>query len=263
MSGEFLYPQSEALILAVLIALLFTSAEVGFRLGRRRQAGIGEPAKSQLGSIQSAILALLGFLLGFSVAMSISRLDGRKHAIVQEANAIGTAALRARLLPAAEKTEAIETLRRYVDLRLPTSAAHFDSDARATLDRQFAQLHERLWLLVAAVAKKEPQNFTTGLFIGAINDLIDAKGSRDAALDNHVPESILFLLFITATIAVGVVGYLNGIAARRSSVVTAMLIGLFALSIFVIIDLDRPSRGLINVSQKSMIDLKNSLAKTP
>src|SRR5258706_15664441 len=102
MSGEFLYPQSEALILAVLIALLFTSAEGGFRLGRRRQAGIGEPAKSQLGSIQSAILALLGFLVGFSVAMSISRLDGRKHAIVQAANAIGTPPLPARLLPASE-----------------------------------------------------------------------------------------------------------------------------------------------------------------
>jgi uncharacterized membrane protein (Fun14 family) len=262
MSDELLYHQSEALILLILIALLFVGAEVGYRLGRR-QSSLGEPAKSQLSSIQSAILALLGFLLGFTVAMSISRLDARKHAIVQEANAIGTAALRGRLLPAAEKTEAIHALRRYVDLRLQSSAAHFDSSARSALDRQLAELHERLWLLVAAVAKKEPQNFTTGLFIGAINDLIDAKGTRDAALDNHVPESVLFLLFIAATIAVGMVGYLNGIAAHRAWVVTELLIGLFALSIFVIIDLDRPGRGLINVSQKNMIDLKNSLEKTP
>ena len=108
---------------------------------------------------------------------------------------------------------------------------------------------------------KEPQNFTTGLFITALNDLIDAKGLRDAALDNHVPASVLLLLFTAAIVAVGMVGYSNGVANHRAAVVTGMLMVLFALTIFVIVDLDRPRRGLIRVSQISMTELKKSLDK--
>ena len=96
MADEFLYSQSEALVVLVLLALLFACAEAGYRLGLRRRLRIDEPAKSRLDSVQSEILVLLGILLGFTVAMSVSRYDGQKHAVVSEANAIGTAALRAR-----------------------------------------------------------------------------------------------------------------------------------------------------------------------
>ena len=46
-----------------------------------------------------------------------------------------------------------------------------------------------------------------------------------------------------------------------AAVVTGMLIVLFAFTIFVIVDLDRPRRGLIRVSQISMTELKKSLDK--
>lgn len=261
MADEFLYSQSEALVVLVLLALLFACAEAGYRLGLRRQAWIDESAKSRLSSIQSAILALLGLLLGFTVAMSVSRYDGRKHAVVSEANAIGTTALRARLLPAPERGDAVTLLRQYVDLRLQSTQRRLDPTALNELERKASQMHERLWLLAAAVNSKEPQNFTTGLFITALNELIDAKGLRDAALDNHVPASVLLLLFTGAILALGMVGYVNGLANHRATVVTGMLIVLFALTIFVIVDLDRPRRGLIRVGQISMTELKKSLDK--
>lgn len=193
--------------------------------------------------------------------MSVSRYAGRKHAVVSEANAIGTAALRARLLPALERGEAVTLLRQYVDIRLQSAQQRLDPAALDELDRKASQLHERLWLLAAAVNRKEPQNFTTGLFITALNELIDAKGLRDAALDNHVPASVLVLLFAAAILAVGMVGYCNGVANHRAAMVTGMLIVLFALTIFVIVDLDRPRRGLIRVSQTSLTGLKKGLDK--
>jgi len=259
LADEFLYSQSEALVVLVLLALLFACAEAGYRLGLRRQSRLDEAAKSRLDSIQSAILVLVGLLLGFTVAMSVSRYDGRKHAVVSEANAIGTAALRARLLPAPERGEAVTLLRQYVDIRLQSAQQRLDPAALGGLERKASQLHERLWLLAAVVNRKEPQNFTTGLFITALNDLIDAKGLRDAALNNHVPASVLVLLFAAAILAVGMVGYCNGGANHRAAVVTGMLIVLFALTIFVIVDLDRPRRGLIKVSQISMTELKKGL----
>ena len=263
MSSEFLYSQSETLIAVSLLALLLGGAEAGYRIGRRRQSQNSESAKSRISAVQSATLALLGLLLGFTIGTSISRYDGRKKDLVNEVNAIGTAALRARLLPAPERGEAVNLIRRYVDNRLESSHRSWDPELRNELDQKASQVHEQLWLLAAAVAKKEPQNFTTGLFIQAVNEVIDAKGSRDAGLDNHVPETVLFLLLTAAVLGVGMVGYVNGIAGHRATVVTAMLSVLFGLTIFVIVDLDRPRRGLIQVSQKSMIELKNSLDKPP
>lgn len=259
MADEFLYSQSEALVVLFLLALLFAGAEAGYRLGLRRRLRMDEAAKSRLDSVQSEILVLLGILLGFTVAMSVSRYDGRKHAVVSEANAIGTAALRARLLPAPERGEAVTLLRQYVDTRLQSTQRRLDQAALNELERKASQVHEQLWLLAAVVNRKEPQNFTTGLFISALNDLIDAKGLRDAALDNHVPASVMLLLFTAAILAVSMVGYSNGVANHRATVVTGMLIVLFALTIFVIVDLDRPRRGLIRVSQISMTELKKGL----
>jgi len=155
----------------------------------------------------------------------------------------------------------VTLLRQYVDIRLQSTERRLDPAALNGLERKAAQLHEKFWLLAAAVNSKEPQNFTTGLFITALNDLIDAKGLRDAALDNHVPASVLLLLFTAAIVAVGMVGYSNGVAHHRAAVVTGMLMVLFALTIFVIVDLDRPRRGLIRVSQISMTELKKSLDK--
>jgi hypothetical protein len=260
-ADQFLYSQSEALVVLVLLALLLGGAEAGYRLGLRRRLRIDEPAKSRLESVQSEILVLLGILLGFTVAMSVSRYDGRKHAVVSEANAIGTAALRARLLPAPENGEAVTLLRQYVDVRLQSAQQRLDPAPLDGLERKASQLQEKLWLLAAAVNSKQPQNFTTGLFITALNEVIDAKGLRDAALDNHVPASVLVLLFAAAILAVGMVGYANGVANHRAAVVTGMLIVLFALTIFVIVDLDRPRRGLIRVSQISMTELKKGLDK--
>ena len=71
MSGELLYNQSETLIAVLLLAFLLAAAEVGYRIGLRRQSKIGESANSQIGAIQSAMLGLLGLLLGFTIATSI------------------------------------------------------------------------------------------------------------------------------------------------------------------------------------------------
>ena len=48
----------------------------------------------------------------------LSRYDARRDAVLSEANAIGTTALRARLLPAPHAAESLALLREYTQLRL-------------------------------------------------------------------------------------------------------------------------------------------------
>jgi hypothetical protein len=100
---------------------------------------------------------------------------------------------------------------------------------------------------------------SSGLFIQSLNDVIDAYGTRDAELNRHVPEIVLFLLFGAFILAACLIGYASGVAGHRASFATYILVVLISLLIFLVIDLDRPRRGLIEVPQKSLVDLQTTV----
>ena len=99
----------------------------------------------------------------------------------------------------------------------------------------------------------------TGLFIQALNEMIDSFGRRDAGLNRHVPEVVLFLLFGVFLIAAAIVGFASGTGGHRPPAVSLVMVGLIVVLVFVILDLDRPRRGLIEVSKKSLYDLQASI----
>ena len=260
MSTDLLYDQPEVVIILVLFSFLVFAGELGYRAGRRGQPAQMEAVRSQVNNIQTALLGLLALLLGFSFAMAISRFDNRKEMVVRESNAIGTVVLRARLLPTLQRAEVSEVLRRYIEARVEAARrGSFPIPVQQELDAETRRLQDRLWLEAVAAAEADVRSVPAGLFIQAINELIDIKGAHDAALANHVPESVLLLLFGFAILAVGVVGYGNGLVGARTSGVTVTLYVLIALVILVIVDLDRPRRGLILVSQENMINLQQSV----
>jgi len=193
---EFLYQQSELLIVGVLGVAFGIAGELGYRLGWRGRAAHGEPARPQIRSIQAAILGLLSLLLGFTFAMAVSRFEYRKQMVVEESNAIGTAALRAQFLPATNETEVEAIFRRYVEIRLDAVLRTVElSPARRQLDAETELLQARLWKMASAAAEADPRSVPLGLFTHAVNQVIDIKMKRDIAVANHVPESVeLFLI---------------------------------------------------------------------
>ena len=70
----------------------------------------GFPASGQIG--------LLAFLLAFTIGMAAARYDTRKQMVLQEANAIGTAYLRANFLPEPQRGDVRNALRAYSALRV-------------------------------------------------------------------------------------------------------------------------------------------------
>ncbi len=103
------------------------------------------------------------------------------------------------------------------------------------------------------------RSIPTSLFDQALNDTIDLQATRLAATRNIVPETVVLLLLAVASAAAAIVGYNSGLSNRRHLFAGATLIVLITLIVWVLIDLDRPARGLILVSQQSMIDLQRSL----
>ena len=61
--------------------------------------------------LEGAILGLLALMIGFTFAMALSRFEARRDAVLTEANAIGTTALRTRLLPAPHNVDVNKLLR--------------------------------------------------------------------------------------------------------------------------------------------------------
>ena len=103
-----------SLIFALSLVALISSAMIGCYIGERAT----ERAGASISTLDGAILGLLALMIGFTFSMSLTRFDARRDAVLQEANAIGTTALRARLLPAPYATQALKLLREYTDIRL-------------------------------------------------------------------------------------------------------------------------------------------------
>jgi uncharacterized membrane protein (Fun14 family) len=74
-----------------------------------------------------------------------------------------------------------------------------------------------------------------------------------------VPELVLLLLYATFLMAGAIVGYASGVAGHRPSFASYIMVALIVVLVFMILDLDRPRRGLIQVSQKSLVDLQASI----
>jgi hypothetical protein len=257
---EIMYNQSSILIVTVLFITLVLAMEVGYRLGRRTQARADAEARSHVNAIQASLLGVLALMLGFTFSLSLQRYDSRSLAVVDEANAIGTAYLRAQLLPPSVRGEVQRVLRDYVDARVEESEVPLSEDAkRQALLAEAAQRQNTLWRYAVQAVEEDDRPTTTGLYIQALNELIDSYGRRNAALNRHIPEIVLFLLFGTFIMTWGIVGYAVGVTGHRPSFVAYIMLLLVVLLILIIIDLDRPRRGLIQSNYTSLTELQSAI----
>jgi len=251
-----LWGLDEVALFFLNVFLFLVVIEVGWRLGFRHRRGDDEAAKSHVTALQSALLGLLALLLGFTFAMAVSRFDTRKSLVLEESNAIGKAYWRSQLISEAHRTGLARQLKQYVAARLDFHAAGND---RARLDAANAtslRLEQEIWKSAGSAQNDDQKSTTTLLFIQALNDMFDVNEKRRVALENHVPDPVLYLLLGVSVGALGFMAYGAGLSGRRRLVSTGIFAALIALVLTFIVDIDRPHSGLIVVSQESMVRLK-------
>ena len=76
----------------------------------------------------------------------------------------------------------------------------------------------------------------------------------------HALRAIAAGLFGVAALAVGMVGYNDGLGNQRHFIGGLLIIVLLVAIIWVTIDLDLPQYGLIRVNQQSMLNLQDFIA---
>ena len=241
---------------AMATALALLGLEGGYRLGKWRNALALDEKDAPIGAMVGAILGLLAFMLAFTFSLAASRFDARRQVVLEEANAIGTAYLRARLLPEPQRSEIARLLREYVNVRVRAIQEGKVAEAIALSE----ELHEKLWSQATAAAEKNPGSIMTGIFIQSLNDVIDLHAKRLLiGMRSRIPVSIWVGLFALALIGMASMGYQAGLSATRRSPAMLFLAVAFAGVLFLIVDLDRVHEGLLRVSQQSMIDLQRSM----
>jgi hypothetical protein len=243
-------------IFAVGLIAILGAGEIGRLLGARVVGRGG----GDVSTLEGATLGLLALMIGFTFAMALSRFEARRDAVVNEANAIGTTALRARLLPAPDRSEVLKLLKEYVQIRLEVTRSALSVHALNTVIARSNQIQEALWQTTMAVAAKDAALVPTGVFIQSLNEMIDNHGKRLAAAQNRVPNIVFLSLYGVAIFAFAFVGYANGLQKRRLRFPTYLMGAIVASVILLVQDLDRPTAGFISVSQQPMLDLAASIA---
>lgn len=257
MNGEWLYNISQWVTYPVSAILIFAAAEFGCWLGYRSLDRGHEAVRSHITAIQSALLGLLALLIGFTFSIAVSRYDVRRGLVLEEANAIGTAALRVQFLPPDHQAKALGLLRDYTGTRLIYSP---DADAKGG-DTLAKSLLSDLWSEAVFAAGQDTKSVPVGLFVQSVNDVIDLNEKRRIATRNHVPEVAFLLLYAMAGVACGFTGYAAGLAGTRQHIPNAIMALSIAVVIMLITDMDRPARGLITVNQNPLIRLQESFAR--
>ena len=238
---------------------ILLSFEVGYQIAKYTRVPYAKEGPSALGPMVGGILGMLGFVLALTFSMVASHHNLRKQYVLDEANTIGTAYLRADLVDEPHRTEIKHLLKAYVDVRAQPK------DSREKVEKMLAgsvELHNLLWTQVLS-ASKNASSPNTGLLVRSINNVFDMHQKRLAvALRNRIPGSIWLTLFAISFLTMVTIGVQAGISKRRRLVAVIPLILAFAALSTVIVDLDRPLSGVITVGQEAMIDLQDRMIQT-
>jgi hypothetical protein len=257
-----LWDTSEIVIGLSILGAFLLAIEAGFRLGHRHLARAEEADKVHISALQTALLGLMAFLIGFTFAMSVGRFDTRNGLAVQESNSISTTYLRARLLPEPHRQEILQLLHTYVDAWRVSHDADIDAAGLDTAIAATVDLQQQLWTTAGALTEQNVHSTPVELFVHSLNDMIDLHEKRLRALENHIPGILFWLVVIVAVVSLSFVGYRSGLDGRRRFLSTALVSTMIALVLAVILDLDRPRHGFIKIGGGTMAILNEPLDTT-
>ena len=138
-----LFPIWAVYVGLVLVSLI--TAELGFRVGIWLQNRSDNAGKTQMtGAVVGGMLGLTAFVMAFTIGIVTDQQGERKAIVVVEANAIGTAWLRAGFLDEESLSTARALLQEYTEIRI---AAANDTTLFEEVVTRSEEIHNELWVI--------------------------------------------------------------------------------------------------------------------
>jgi hypothetical protein len=239
-------PTSTFLLFPAMVLLL----ELGRRLRSRQTVGEASSA------IEGAIFGLFGLLLAFTFAGAITRYDNHRLLLNEEVNDIGTAYLRLDLLPAQRRPELQQLFRDYTNSRMHI----FDRTGLEILP-ETTRLQGVIWRQATAAASLPGASPDAAkLLLPALNSMIDITSTRRNAFNMHPPPVVFWLLFFFSGGSALMAGF-SMKSGQRNWVYSIALALAVTLTVYTIMDVEYPRRGLIRIHQgnQTLISLRDSM----
>lgn len=242
----------------VLVLLMLGAWLIGFWVGRRRARRAAEDVAGQ-GKIAEACLAVTGLLLAFSFAAAYTKYEARRQMVVAEANAIGTFAIRANLLPEAAAASVKSDLKEYVRLHLEIVRIKFDRPRQIEIDRRLTALQSSVQDTVLGSLQEPSMRMLAVPLLGSMNQMFDDYEERIATGLDHVPTAVVALLMAVCITSAILLGRSQGLVDKKPLLITLVFLLLVAFIVYVTLDLDQPAHGLSRTSQITMERLARSM----
>ena len=241
---------TEPLVALSLLAGVVVAHELGFWLGSLLHSA-DEPFDRQVALVRASMAAVVAFLIGIAFSGAASRFIERLDIIVKEANALGTAYLRADTISEPQRGELKAALREYTADRVQLLSGE-KRDQIELLLAKVGGLHERMWK--AAIKATQDNAPLMVVVLPPINEVIDLHSTHLAMARRHLPLPLMAALLGTAAIGVGLLGFGNGRLGRRFSLLDSVYGIVLAVALWMTIDLDYPGIGIIKVSNRSVVE---------
>ncbi len=249
---------------ALFVAVMLVALEIGFRVGLRKREAWRDEDVSMSNVVVTSFLATFGLILAFTYAFTVSRADLRKRVIIDEANAIGTAFLRAGLVPNPESAELKKALLEYARTRVMTSETLSSRAQFKETVRRTSEAEAKLWPITERIVKSSRPGPIEASLVAAINEVLDMHTTRLATGFDRLPQVILLMLLLISAVSLFIAGFNAGLSGLFSRWRMTALAFVFALVIFIIIDFDYPQQGFIRINQQALLstiaDMESNLS---
>ena len=243
-------------VFCIMVVGIVLSIEFGFLLGKRKKKSVTEAKSIQTGPVVAATLGLVAFMLAFTFGAVTSRQNESKHLIIDESNAIGTAYLRAEVLPLADRDDVQRILDEYLSLRIAAVQAGKAGELE-TLNAA-KEMQNALWLIAVDIAARSPTP-VTALFMGSLNDVFDMHQKRvTVGLHHRMPPVFWTVLFVLVILSMTAGGYDAGLNGGRRSITSLIVALAFSVVLMLVVMLDRPN---YETNQYALIDLQQDIRK--
>lgn len=255
----FMYTIPLWVLFIVIVVMSLFAVELGFRLAQRMNRGEKQKAEGDVGGIVGALLGLLAFILAFSFSITTNRFDARKQLVLDEANAISTAYLRAGLIPQPQSPAIRKLLEEYTDIRL--KVIDQPSQITAFIIRS-EEIHRLLWLQVESLVSADMDSEIRSLLAGSLNEVINLHHRRKTvALIYRIPSFIWISLYLLMVASMFGTGYQMGTSKARRPLALPLMAASFALVIIMIAAMDRPNEAMFQVNQQPLTEVLEMMRK--
>jgi hypothetical protein len=230
----------------LLFALQLGAHELGYQSGRWWAARRETPSDS-VGVVVGGMLGLLAFVLALTLSFANSSFSERRAETLAEANAIGTAWLRANAIGHPRGGEIARLLEQYTHLRIDFIRAESGSPEIDDLNRRTNALQTEIWGHASAIVRERTDPVAASL-MAALNDTFDMTTATRFAYTLRLPPQLAWLLLGMALISMAALGYQMGLRRSPSHALAALLTLMWTVVIVDILDLATPRIGALRTS---------------